>query len=234
MGRVTSTCDQEYRTVGSNFLHLCQFLVCSGKSQLSNYVNAHCLQISIWTWLMSYHVETALCHEITTCDILWQPYLVPIPVYRYNPVSNYTIYALQWDLHNIFLSVFTISMRTLEEMQTVKGCCKPKASKAVQSWKTLVLTVGGWALQYRYTINFTLAQQLTLAVTHMAAGIITCSWSSVFTVKEAAAVWLPGNPFSWLGSVSNQGKTGQRSLLLPLHTKVRSGTHICAWQFTYF
>ena len=32
---------------------LCQLLVCSGKSQLSNYVNAHCLQISTWTWFMS-------------------------------------------------------------------------------------------------------------------------------------------------------------------------------------
>ena len=74
LGEVTSTCDQEYRTVGSNFLHLCQFLVCSGKSQLSNYVNAHCLQISIWTWFMSYHVETTLCHDITTYDISWQPY----------------------------------------------------------------------------------------------------------------------------------------------------------------
>ena len=37
---------------------LCQLLVCSGKSQLSNYVTTHCLQISIWTWLMSYHVKT--------------------------------------------------------------------------------------------------------------------------------------------------------------------------------
>ena len=50
------------RSDGSNFLHLCQFLVCSGKSHLSNYVNAHCLQISIWTWLMPYH-------DITTYDI---------------------------------------------------------------------------------------------------------------------------------------------------------------------
>ena len=57
------------RSVGSNFLHLYQLLVCSGKSQLSNYVNAHCLQISIWTWFMSYHVETTLCHDITTYDI---------------------------------------------------------------------------------------------------------------------------------------------------------------------
>ena len=64
LGRVTSTCDQE------NFLHWRQFLVCSGKSQLSNYVNAHCLQISIWTWFMSYHIETTLCHDITTYDIV--------------------------------------------------------------------------------------------------------------------------------------------------------------------
>ena len=76
MGGVTSTCDQEYKAVGSNLLHLCQFLVCSGKSQLSNYVNAHCLQISIWTWFMSYHVETTLCHDITTYDISCQPYKV--------------------------------------------------------------------------------------------------------------------------------------------------------------
>ena len=53
-----------------------QFLVCSGKSlQLSNYVNAHCLQISIWTWFMSYHVKTTLCHDITTYDISWQVFL---------------------------------------------------------------------------------------------------------------------------------------------------------------
>ena len=71
---INLVCDQEYRTVASNFLHLCQFRVCSDKSQLSNYVNAHCLQISIWTWFMSYHVETTLCHDITTYDILWQPY----------------------------------------------------------------------------------------------------------------------------------------------------------------
>ena len=56
---------------------LCQLLVCSGKSQLSNYVNVHCFQISIWTWLMSYHVETTLCHDIMTYDISWQPYIVP-------------------------------------------------------------------------------------------------------------------------------------------------------------
>ena len=66
LGKVMSTCDQEYR---SNVLHLCHFLVCSGKSQLVNYVNAHCLQISIWTWFMSYHVETTLCHDITTYDV---------------------------------------------------------------------------------------------------------------------------------------------------------------------
>ena len=44
-------------------------LVCSRKSQLSNYVNAHCLQISIWT---------TLCHDITTYDISWQPYCVDL------------------------------------------------------------------------------------------------------------------------------------------------------------
>ena len=81
MGKVTSACDQEYRSVGSNFLHLCQLLVCSGKSQLSNYVNAHCLQISIWTWFMSYHVKTTLCHDITTYDISWQPYLLDVEQY---------------------------------------------------------------------------------------------------------------------------------------------------------
>ena len=52
---------------------LCQLLVCSGKSQLSDYANAHCLIISIQTWLMSYHVKTTLCHDITTYDISWQP-----------------------------------------------------------------------------------------------------------------------------------------------------------------
>ena len=62
-----STCDQEYRCVGSNFLHLYQLLVCSGKSELSNYVNAHCFQISIWTWFMS--SETTLCRDIMTYDI---------------------------------------------------------------------------------------------------------------------------------------------------------------------
>ena len=57
------------RSVASNFLHLCQLLVCSGKSQPSNFVNAHCFQILIWTWFMSYRVETTLCHDITTYDI---------------------------------------------------------------------------------------------------------------------------------------------------------------------
>ena len=51
----------------------CQLLVCSGKSQLSNYVNTHCFQISIWTLFMLYHVETTLCHDIMTYDISWQP-----------------------------------------------------------------------------------------------------------------------------------------------------------------
>ena len=53
----------EYRSVGSN---LCPHLVCSGKSQLSNYANTHCLKTLIQTWLMSYHVKTTLCHDITT------------------------------------------------------------------------------------------------------------------------------------------------------------------------
>ena len=52
--------------------YICVIFLCSGKSQLVNYVNAHCLQILIWTWFMSYHTETTLCHDITTYDILWQ------------------------------------------------------------------------------------------------------------------------------------------------------------------
>ena len=27
----------------------------------------------MWTWLMSYHVKTTLCHDIMTYDISWQP-----------------------------------------------------------------------------------------------------------------------------------------------------------------
>ena len=54
------------------FYVLCQFLVCSGKSQLSTCVNAHCFQISIYTWFMSYHVVATLCYDIMT-DVLWQP-----------------------------------------------------------------------------------------------------------------------------------------------------------------
>ena len=53
---------------------LCQLLVCWGKFKLSNYPNANYLRISIWTWFMSDHVETTLCHDITTYNILWQPY----------------------------------------------------------------------------------------------------------------------------------------------------------------
>ena len=59
---------QEYR---SNFLY---FVSASCVSQLSNYANANYLRISIWTWLMSYHVKTTLCHDITTYDISWKPY----------------------------------------------------------------------------------------------------------------------------------------------------------------
>ena len=57
---------QEY---GSNFLHFVS--ACSGKSQLSNYATANYLKISIWTWLMSYHVKTTLCHDIMTYDKSW-------------------------------------------------------------------------------------------------------------------------------------------------------------------
>ena len=64
---------QEY---GSNFLHFVS--ACSGKSQLSNYANANYLKISIWTWFMSYHVKTTLCHDITTYDI---------SIYRGSPTS---------------------------------------------------------------------------------------------------------------------------------------------------
>ena len=60
--------------IGQTSYILCQLLVCSGKSQLSNYANANYLRISIWTWLMSYHVKATLCHDITTYDISWQPY----------------------------------------------------------------------------------------------------------------------------------------------------------------
>ena len=45
------------------------FLCVQVKSQLTTCVNAHCFQISIWTWFMSYHVKTTLCHDITTYDI---------------------------------------------------------------------------------------------------------------------------------------------------------------------
>ena len=53
------------RNIGQISYILCQLLVCSGKSQLSNYANANYLKISIWTWLMSYRVKTTLCHDIT-------------------------------------------------------------------------------------------------------------------------------------------------------------------------
>ena len=67
-------CPFTSRNIGQISYILCQLLVCSGKSQLSNYANANYLKISIWTWLMSYHVKTTLCHDITTYDISWQPY----------------------------------------------------------------------------------------------------------------------------------------------------------------
>ena len=57
---------QEYWSI------LCQLLACSGKSQLSNYANVNYLKILIWTWFMSYHVKTTLCHDIMTYDISWQ------------------------------------------------------------------------------------------------------------------------------------------------------------------
>ena len=41
---------------------------------------------------MSYHVETTLCHDIMTYEILWQPYL---------KVSRYTVCC---SYNNLFLS----------------------------------------------------------------------------------------------------------------------------------
>ena len=41
---------EEYKSVGSNFLHF--VTACSGKPQLSNFAQTHCLQIPIYTWLI--------------------------------------------------------------------------------------------------------------------------------------------------------------------------------------
>ena len=78
---------------------LCQLFVCSDKSQLRNYANAHCLKISIQTWLMSYHVKTTSCHDVTTYDISWQPYstavcIVSFPVQEW-PGNETTMYEQQ-------------------------------------------------------------------------------------------------------------------------------------------
>ena len=67
-------CPCTSKNIGQISYILCQLLLCSGKSQLSNYANANYLKISIWTLLMSYHVKTTLCHDIMTYDISWQPY----------------------------------------------------------------------------------------------------------------------------------------------------------------
>ena len=66
---------QEYR---SNSYVLCQLLVFSGKSQLSNYASSHCLKKLIWTWLMSYHVKTTSCHDITTYHIIIMAALISL------------------------------------------------------------------------------------------------------------------------------------------------------------
>ena len=63
-------CPFTSRNIGQIPYILCQLLVCSGKSQLSNYANANYLKIFIWTWFMSYQVLTTLCHDTTTYDIL--------------------------------------------------------------------------------------------------------------------------------------------------------------------
>ena len=87
------------RNIGQISYILCQLLVCSGKSQLSNYVNAHCLQISIWTWLMSYHVKTTLCHDITTYDISWQPYFWAVTV-RLCPTESFSTICSVWEIQS--------------------------------------------------------------------------------------------------------------------------------------
>ena len=66
-------CPFTSRNIGQISYILCQLCVCSGKFQLSNYANTNCLNILIWTWLMSYHVKTTLCHDIMTYDISWEP-----------------------------------------------------------------------------------------------------------------------------------------------------------------
>ena len=58
-----NTCDQEYRCV-----HLYQLLVCSGKSQLSNYV-MHTAFKYRYGLDLCHHVETTLCRDIMTYDI---------------------------------------------------------------------------------------------------------------------------------------------------------------------
>ena len=64
----------KHRNIGQIFYILCQVLVCSGKSQLSNHANANYLNIDMD--LAHDHVKTTLCHDITTYDISWQPYIV--------------------------------------------------------------------------------------------------------------------------------------------------------------
>ena len=91
------------RNIGQIFYILCQLLLCSGKSQLSNYANANQLKISIWTRLMSYHVKTTLCHDIMTYDILWQPYILLVAAL----VSMYVAY---WKLLGIFLKLITLEV----------------------------------------------------------------------------------------------------------------------------
>ena len=91
------------RNIGQISYILCQLLVCSGKSQLSNYANANQLKISIWTRLMSYHVKTTLCHDIMTYDISWQPYILLVAAL----VSMYVAY---WKLLGIFVKLITLEI----------------------------------------------------------------------------------------------------------------------------
>ena len=61
-----------------------------GKAQLNNYVNAHCLQISIWTWFMLWHndiqyIVAALHHNNSLCALMpfkWQRCKLQESLYR--------------------------------------------------------------------------------------------------------------------------------------------------------
>jgi len=101
------------RNIGQISDILCQLLVCSGKSQLSNkYVNVQ-YELGL---CHNYHVETT--HDITTCNISWQPHSISYFLKPWNPQHTYANYNLIYALRFVWVSQ-TLSCKESGFTQTV-------------------------------------------------------------------------------------------------------------------